>query len=66
MEKENNMLEVEAMFYFMKESLYMEKKMEKEKNMIIVIIMYHLKEIISMIKEMEKEKNIIILIIILN
>ena len=39
----------------------MEKEMEKEKNMIIMINQY-LKENIQMDKEMEKEKNIILMV----
>ena len=37
----------------------MEKKMEMEKNMIIIQEKYYLKENIKMEKEMEKEKNLI-------
>ena len=39
----------------------MEKEMEKEKN-ILMVINYYLKVNISMAKKMEKEKNIIIMI----
>ena len=38
----------------------MEKEMEKEKN-IIMMVHYYLKENIKMEKEMEKEKNIIMI-----
>ena len=37
----------------------MEKKMEKERNMIIIQEKYYLKENIKMEKEMEKEKNLV-------
>ena len=36
----------------------MEREMEKERNMIMMVI-YNMKENIKMEKEMEKEKNII-------
>ena len=39
----------------------MEKEMEKEKN-IMIMVNYHSKENILMEKEMEKEKNIIIMV----
>ena len=40
----------------------MEKEMEKEKN-ILLMVNQNLKEIIQMEKEMEKEKNIILMVI---
>ena len=43
----------------MEDILYM-KKMEKEKNIQVMIIIYVLKENIKVEKEMEKEKNIIL------
>ena len=39
----------------------MEKEMEKEQN-IIIMVNYYLKENIKMEKEMEKEKNIIMMV----
>jgi len=42
----------------MKENIKMEREMEKERNMIMMVI-YNMKENIKMEKEMEKEKNII-------
>jgi len=38
----------------------MEKEMEKEKN-IIILVVYYLMENIRMEKEMEREKNIVIM-----
>ncbi len=55
-EKEKNIILVK---YHLKEHIWMEKGMEKEKNMKTVVI-YHLKEHIWMEKGMEKEKNIIL------
>ena len=44
----------------LKENIKMEKEMEKEKN-IIMMVYYYLKENIQMVKNgMEKEKNIIL------
>ena len=45
----------------MKENILMEKEMEKEKN-IMIMVLYYLKENILMEKEMEKEKNIIMMV----
>ena len=39
----------------------MEKEMEREKN-IIMMVVYYLKENIYKVKKMEKEKNIIIMV----
>jgi len=40
----------------------MEKEMEKEKNMVIMVN-YYLKENIKMEKEMEKEKNMMVMMV---
>ena len=36
--------------------------MEKEKNMMMIMVMYILKENIQMVKKMEKEKNMMIMV----
>ena len=45
----------------MKENLKMEKEMEKEKN-IFLVVQYNMKENFQMEKDMEKEKNIIMMV----
>ena len=47
--------------YVLRENIETEKEMEKERNLIvnIMVIYYYLKENIKVEKEMEKEKNMI-------
>ncbi len=59
MEKEK-LMNINMIYYYLKEIIHTGKKMEKEKN-IIIIKLYNMKVNIQMEKETEMEKNIILL-----
>ena len=58
MENEKNMIIM--VNQYLKVNIQMGKEMEKEKNMVVYLVILYLMENILMVKDMEKENNIMI------